>query len=52
MIEVRKGRLRLSFGKRHPFPRLAPAADQVEDVEDDGFVTLIPVIGGTTTKGN
>lgn len=51
MIEVRKGRLRLSFGKRHPFPRLAPAADQVE-VEDDGFVTVFPVIGGTTTKGN
>lgn len=52
MIEVRGGRLRLRFTKHNKFPRATPAADRVEDVEDDGFVTIFPSFGSPTTKGN
>lgn len=50
MIEVRGGRLRLRFTKHNKFPRVAPAAGRDEEVEDDGDITLWPIIG-SPTKG-
>lgn len=52
MISIGIRKAKFSFTKHNKFPRAAPAADRVEDVEDDGFVTIFPSIGSPTTKGN